>query len=141
MLSLSAASKETFPMSHELLDWIKVIGPLAFSWPIAGLLIALLFRKPLLRVMERFTTSEQAKAEIGPVKIELGKLAREGKIAVDRLSRLNMLMAESRLLELEITAPRFGPEFSAEQRTRMQRHIDELRRLIRSDIEVPSGTV
>lgn len=38
-------------------------------------------------------------------------------------------MAESRLLELEITEASFGPVFSEEQREKMRQQIDELRRL------------
>jgi hypothetical protein len=93
------------------------------------LVIALIFRQPLLRLFERFTTSDNAKAAIGPVKIELGKLAEQGRMAVGTLNRLNLVMAESRLLELEITEANFGPVFSSEQRTRMKAHIAELRRL------------
>jgi len=39
------------------------------------------------------------------------------------------LMAESRLLELEITAGSFGPMFSPEQRRRMDAHIAALKQL------------
>jgi len=112
-----------------MLEWMKVAGPLLLSWPVAALVIALLFRRPLLRLLDRFTTSDQAKAEFGPVKIELGKLVEQGQIAVGTLNRLNLLMAESRLLELEITEANFGRVFSAEQRARMKAHIDELRQL------------
>ena len=38
-------------------------------------------------------------------------------------------MAESRLLELEITSSHFGMVFSPDQRRRMEAHIAELRRL------------
>lgn len=53
--------------------------PLVFSWPVAALIIALIFRRPLLRLLDRFTASDQGKAEIGPIKIELGKLAEQGQ--------------------------------------------------------------
>jgi hypothetical protein len=112
-----------------MLEWAKVAGPLLVSWPVAALVIALVFRRPLLRLLDRLTASDQVKAEIGPVKIELGKLAEQGQIAVGNLTRLNLLMAESRLLELEITEANFGRVFSAEQRARMKAHIDELRQL------------
>jgi hypothetical protein len=122
------------------MEWVKIVGPLVLSWPVVGLVIALLFRRPILAVLERFTASDQGRAEIGPVKIELGKLAREGKVAVDRLNRLNLLMAESRLLELEITEANFGPIFSEEQRARMKQHIDELRGLTLGDTRVQGGS-
>jgi len=70
------------------------------------------------------------------VKIELGRLAREGKDAVNNLGRLTILMAESRLLELEITAGTFGAVFSSEQRKQMNQQIEELRRLSSSEIGI-----
>jgi hypothetical protein len=81
-------------MGAIVLEWIKVIGALLISWPVASLVIALIFRKPLLRLFDRFTSSDEGKAEIGPIKIELGKLAREGQDAINNLNRLNILMAE-----------------------------------------------
>ena len=112
-----------------MLEWTKAAGPILLSWPVAALAIALIFRRALPRLLDRLTASDQAKAEIGPVKIELGKLAEQGQIAVGNLNRLSLLMAESRLLELEITEANFGRVFSAEQRARMKAHIDELRQL------------
>jgi len=44
-------------------------------------------------------------------------------------------MAESRLLELEITATSFGPMFSPEQRERMRKHIESLQALLKSEGE------
>jgi hypothetical protein len=116
-------------MGSSILEWLKAIGPLVLSWPVAALLIVLIFRKPLLRVLERFTSSDEGKAEIGPIKIELGKIAREGQVAVNKLNRINILMAESRLLELEITETTFGGVFSIDQRDRMKQQIAELPRL------------
>lgn len=110
-----------------MFEWTKVVGGLLLSWPVTALAIALIFRRPFLRLLDRLTASDQAKAEIGPVKIELGKLAEQGQIALGTMHRLNLLMAESRLLELEITEGNFGPVFSPEQRKRMKTHIQELR--------------
>lgn len=45
------------------------------------------------------------------------------------MNRFNLLMAESRLLELEITEGKFGVVFSSEPRSRMKQHIEELRKL------------
>jgi hypothetical protein len=116
-------------MGSSVLEWLKIIGPLVLSWPVAAVIIVLIFRKPLLRLLERLTSSDEGKAEIGPVKIELGKLVREGQVAVNKFNQINILMAESRLLELEITETTFGGVFSNDQRERMQEQIAELRRL------------
>jgi hypothetical protein len=93
------------------------------------LVIVLVFRKPLLDLLERFSNLSGSKTEIGPIKIELGKLAKEGKDAVGRLNRTTELMAESRLLELEITSGMFGSIFSNEQQARLEKKIEELRLL------------
>lgn len=124
-------------MSSEILEWIKAIGSLVLSWPVVILVIALIFRQRLLSVFDRFIGSDEgSKFEVASVKIELGRLAREGKDAVNNLGRLTVLMAESRLLELEITAGTFGGVFSNEQRKRMNQHIEELQRLISSEASI-----
>lgn len=124
-------------MSPEILEWIKAIGSLVLSWPVVVLVIALIFRNRLLRLFDRLVGSDEgSKIEFASVKIELGRLAREGKDAVNNLSRLTVLMAESRLLELEITEGTFGTVFSNEQRTQMKQHIEELRRLTASEIAI-----
>lgn len=122
-----------------MLEWTKVLGPILISWPVFGLVIVVLFRKPLLMLIERFSSATGSKAEIGPLKIELGKLAEEGKDAVSRLNRTTELMAESRLLELEITSQMFGQIFSEDQQKRMRGQIDELRRL--TSQSAPNTTV
>lgn len=120
--------------SSEILEWVKAIGALICSWPMVVVLALFVFRKPLFELIKQFTGPEVKKAKVGPVEIEreLGELAEKGKQAVESINRLNQLMAESRLLELEITAGMFGTVFSAEQRQRMQKHIDELRKLTQS---------
>ena len=112
-----------------MLEWVTVLGPILISWPVVALVLLLVFRKPLLSLMHRFIESPGSKAEFGPLRIQLGKLAEEGRDAVARLNRTTEVMAESRLLELEITSQMFGPIFTGEQRTRMRSQIDELRRL------------
>jgi hypothetical protein len=59
----------------------------------------------------------------------LAKVTEESKTTVHQLNRLIELMAESRLLELEITANMFGQLFSPEQKDRINQHIFELRQL------------
>jgi len=116
-------------MNTNALEWVKALGPLLVSWPVFALVLAAIFRRPLMLLSQRLSTADESRIEISGVRIELGKLAREGQTAVVTLNRLSVLMAESRLLELEITAANFGAVFTAEHRDRMQRHIDELRKL------------
>ncbi|MBI3913884.1 MAG: hypothetical protein HY327_06830 [Chloroflexi bacterium] len=117
--------------SSEILEWVKVISGLVCSWPTLTLLALIVFRKPLSDLIKRFSGEDVRKAKIGPVELEreLGELANKGKQAVDNMSQLNELMAESRLLELEITEGMFSTVFSEEQRKQMRKHIDELRKL------------
>ena len=117
--------------SNEVLEWVKAVGPLVCSWPIMALLATLIFRKPLANLVKQLTEADVKRAKIGPVEVEreLGKLAKEGKQAVETMNQLNILMAESRILELEITDSMFGTIFSPEQRQRMQEQIGELRKL------------
>lgn len=59
-------------MGNKILEWIKVLGPIIISWPMVALLVVLLFKAPLLNLINRFTESTGSKAELGPIKIELG---------------------------------------------------------------------
>jgi len=58
-------------------------------------------------------------------------MTKSGQLAVDRLNRLTEIMAESRLLELEITSGMFGMMFSNEQRVRLQHQIESLKKILR----------
>lgn len=116
-----------------MLEWLKVIGPLLISWPVVGLVIALIFRRPLLSVIDRLIRSDKGAIEVASVRVELGRLASEGQDAVNDLHRINVVLAESRLLELQITEGMFGLVFSDEQREQMNKHIEELKRLTVSD--------
>lgn len=59
-------------MSDKILEWIKVLGPIILSWPMVIFLVVVFFKTPILKLFDRFTESSGSKAEIGPIKIELG---------------------------------------------------------------------
>ena len=111
---------------------IKEILQIIISWPMAVIIVVLMLRRPIRKLVERLIKSDSGKAKVGPVEIELGKIAEEGHQVVDDLSRVSYIMAESRRLELEITYDAFGSRFSSEQRERMQTHIDELKKLTKA---------
>ncbi len=113
---------------QEFKDILQIVA----SWPFAAVFAVLVMRQPLHKLVDRLISSENGKAKIGPVEVELGKLAEQGQQAVVHLNRISYIMAESRLLELEITEGNFGPIFSEEQRVKMRQHIDELRTLTAS---------
>jgi chromosome condensin MukBEF MukE localization factor len=60
---------------------------------------------------------------------ELARVAEQGQQAVTELNRITELMAESRLLELEITNSMFGALLDDRQLEKMRGHIEEFRRL------------
>ncbi|MDL0430755.1 hypothetical protein QPM17_06455 [Marinobacter sp. TBZ242] len=111
------------------MEWVKLFGELVLSWPVVALVFIVVFHQPLLKVLDRFGNGSDSEAEIGPIKIRLGKIADEGESAVNQLNRINHVMAESRLLELEITSGAFRQMFTPEQQERMEKQINELREL------------
>ncbi len=61
---------------------------------------------------------------------ELEKLNERGTDAIEKLEKLNKLMAESRLLEIKITSMTFGRIFSAEQQRKMEDHIKRFKQIL-----------
>lgn len=116
--------KNQISLAKELLQII-------LSWPTVALVAIIVFMKQLSQLVDRLIRSDTGKARIGPVEIELGKLAEQGQQAVDKLNRINYLMAESRLLELQITEamPMFSMVSTEEHRSRMTSQIEELKKL------------
>jgi hypothetical protein len=115
------------------LEWIKTIFGILLSWQVLGFIAILFFRKPVHQLFEQFTKGDLKKMKVGEIEFEreINKLAEQGQQAVSNLNRTNELMAESRLLELEITRSMFGGMFSEEQRKTLLRQIEELRTLTR----------
>jgi hypothetical protein len=109
---------------------VKEILQIILSWPVAVIFSVILLRGPIKKIIDRLVSSESGKAKVGPIEVELGKLAEEGQQAVSQLNRINYLMAESRLLELEITEGKFGAIFNPEQQEKMKNQINEFKRLI-----------
>ncbi|MFM8331478.1 MAG: hypothetical protein ACKN9T_07295 [Candidatus Methylumidiphilus sp.] len=107
----------------------KEILQVIFSWPAVAVIFVLVLRLPIVKLINRLVSSETGKLEIGPFKTELGKLTEQGHEAVNRLNQINHIMAESRLLELEITEATFGSVFTPEQRERMKKQIEQLKSL------------
>ncbi|MCM8595655.1 hypothetical protein [Accumulibacter sp.] len=64
-------------------------------------------------------------------------MTRSGELAIGRLTRLTEIMAESRLLELEITAAMFGQLFAPEQVARLRRQICALQAILRETRDGP----
>lgn len=113
------------------MNTLKEILQIVLTWPTVAIVAIIMLRKPLAQLIDRLIHAESGKAKVGPVEIELGKLAEQGQQAVDKLKRINYLMAESRLLELEITEamPLFNMVSTDDHRNRMKTQIEELKKL------------
>jgi hypothetical protein len=123
-----------------MLEWVQTIGHLIISWPVVAVVVLVVFRGQVQMLFARFSEGSGSKASLGPLKIELGKLAEDGRTAVSRINRISEAMAESRLLELEITEQTFGATFTEEQRGRMNQQIETLRSLTAPTSPTPPAT-
>lgn len=103
------------------------ILPYLFSWPVAIVLVVLFLRRPIMKVVERLVNGQTGKAKIGPVEVELGQLADDGKKAVQQFNEINHLIAKSRLLELEITMASLSPAFSKIQQKELSEITQKLK--------------
>ncbi|MGB9824481.1 MAG: hypothetical protein ACPLN0_06190 [Candidatus Hydrothermia bacterium] len=100
-------------MHSEIIECISLVGAIVFSWSVVGFIAIILFRKPLLQILEQFTRRDVHRARLGPLEIErkFNKLAQQGQEAFKKMNQLIEVMAESRLLELEIPEEMFGGVF------------------------------
>jgi hypothetical protein len=111
----------------ELKDILEII----FSWQLVVIIVLIIFKNPINNIIKRLIDSDSGKARIGLFEIELGKVAEKSENVINNINKLNYLMAESRLLELEITNNKFSIVFSQEQNIKMNEHIKELKKLIK----------
>jgi len=113
------------------LEWIERIGSLLLSFPLVIILILILYRKSIVKILSRFTDDNLVKAKVGPIELErkLEVIVEKGNSAVDRLNKINDLMAKSRQLELEIITGMFQMALPQEQKELLQEHIREFRKL------------
>ena len=88
------------------------------SWPTSLIIALIVLRKSLSSLIERLVRGDHGRAKLGPIEIELGQVAEQGREVVYGLSRLNRVMAESRLLELKITDGMFGGAMQETDRMR-----------------------
>ncbi|BCJ48165.1 hypothetical protein GCM10010168_25250 [Actinoplanes ianthinogenes] len=68
-----------------MLEWVQTVGPILFSWPVAIVIALLVLRKPLARLLERFTGEDVQRLKVGGVELER---------AIDRVERRQDLQAE-----------------------------------------------
>ena len=107
------------PEPKLLMDWLSALG--AFFWPIVILVIALMFRRAIaewLRTADRLS--------VGPfeVKRELSEIAENSKRLLRDTSKLQILIAESRAIEVRVFLS--YPLLSNEQRAEMLKNLEHL---------------
>jgi len=95
-------------------DFIQVLQ-VVLTWPTAFIFALCILYRPITLLLKRIIDSNTAKAKLGFVELEIGELARKGKLAVDNFNDLSITMAKTRLLELEVTKENFSRNFSAQQ--------------------------
>ncbi|WP_447042926.1 hypothetical protein [Vreelandella sp. H-I2] len=98
--------------------------------PAVVVISVFLLRQAILKIVDRLVSGESGKAKLGFVEIELGKLAKDGREAVDNLNEVSMVLAKSRLLELEITRDNFSTVFTVDQERELNELISKLREAI-----------
>jgi len=113
-------------MGHFVVEIVKAF----LSWPAACLVAVLVLHRPIARLVDRIVRSQKGgEVDLGPVKVKLGEVAEGGERAVRALNDLNLVMAESRELELRITDRMFGVLLQPSEREQLQHHIERLRQL------------
>ncbi|MEK6211669.1 MAG: hypothetical protein AABM64_15095 [Pseudomonadota bacterium] len=117
-------------MESSLLEWVKVIGPLIFSWPVAILILACVFQDLIRKLANRFIDSSGATAEFGPLKVQLGSIAKESQHVLERLNEFLELSARNRLFMNEVLIAQLGHRFTAEQIEQMKERANEINALL-----------
>ncbi|ENF7818479.1 hypothetical protein ABR157_004285 [Enterobacter soli] len=111
---------------NEIIQILQVV----LTWPTAFILALCILYRPITLVLKRIVDSNTAKAKLGFVELEIGELARKGKLAVDNFNELSITMAKTRLLELDVTKENFVHSFSSQQQVKLNALIIELERKI-----------
>ncbi|HDS2184585.1 hypothetical protein [Klebsiella aerogenes] len=111
---------------NEFIQILQVV----LTWPTAFILAMFILYRPITLVLKRIVDSNTAKAKLGFVELEIGELARKGKLAVDNFNELSITMAKTRLLELDVTKENFVHNFSSQQQVKLNTLMIELERKI-----------
>ncbi|WP_368747653.1 hypothetical protein [Enterobacter cancerogenus] len=101
------------------------------TWPFAFIFGLCILYRPLNLLFNRIVESNTAKAKLGFVELEIGELAKKGREAVDNFNELTIVLAKTRLLELEVTKENFSLAFSSSQQVNLNALMLELDRKIK----------
>lgn len=114
-----------------IVDWVNALGALLL--PVAILIIAAVFHRPIREWLKSADS-----VSVGPfeLKREIREIADSSRRILKDTSRLQILIAESRAIEVEVFLS--YPLLTDEQRARMQSNLDTLKQEIahlRKDVQ------
>lgn len=112
-------------------NFIQILQVL-LTWPTAFIFGICVLYKPINLLLNRLVESNTAKAKLGFIELELGEFTRKGKIAVDHFNELSIVLAKTRLLELEVTKENFAHAFTANQQVKLNGLMIELQKIMSS---------
>jgi hypothetical protein len=111
------------------LDYIKTIGGLLLSWPTIVLIGIFVLRRHLGPSAERLGEflSNLRRAKVGPLQFEtFEKFVERGESSLSTIEKINVEIAKSRIIELEVSSILFNEE----QSKQVALQIENLRKLI-----------
>ena len=115
-----------------ILEYIKTIGQLLLSWPAIVLIGVFVLRHHLGPSAERLGEflGHLRKAKFGPVQFEaFERFVERGQTALSTIERINIEIAKSRIIELEVSRILFTEEQIREVNSQIQnlkRYVSEL---------------
>ena len=115
--------------SAGLLDYIKTIGQLLLSWPAVALIAVFVLRNHLGPGAERLGEffGHLRKAKFGPVQFEaFERLVEHGQTSLSTIEKINIEIAKSRIIELEVTSILL----SEEQKRAVDSQVENLKKYI-----------
>lgn len=59
-----------YRMNTANIEWVKTLGGLLLSWPVVGFVALIIFRKPLLAIIEKFTGDDLQRVKVGNIELE-----------------------------------------------------------------------
>ncbi|EPV2159902.1 hypothetical protein ACV23J_004935 [Escherichia coli] len=110
-------------------QFIQILQTIS-TWPFAFIFGLCILYRPINMLFSRFIESNTVKAKLGFVELEIGELAKKGREAVDNFNELTIVMAKTRLLELEVTKENFSAAFSSNQQVKLNALMLELEKKI-----------
>ena len=115
--------------TDQIIELLKVF----VSWPVAAIVIIFFLKDYVQKFLDRLLDSKNGELEIGTVKAKLGELVENGRNVIDDLGELQILLAETRLIELKFAERNMGHGFKPEEIEKLKSQISKLTELLNSN--------